>query len=410
MTIYSYSRLSTYKQCPLKFKYAYIDRVKSERRTIEAFMGSRFHEVMEHLYGRLAFERPDLDALKNLFNARWEREWGDDVVVIRNDRTAEDYRAIGLKAVEDYFRRHSPFEEGQVLGIEREIQMDLDGEGGHRMRCIIDRLMRRSDGAYEIHDYKTSSFLPTQQQVDEDSQLALYEIAVRRAWPDVKEVELVWHYVAFDAELRSRRSPERLEELSRATCETIDEVESAKEYPPRESSLCEWCDFRRICPLFAHLFRTEAFGLAGYESDDGQALVNSFAALDAQKHALAARIKGIESEQERIKARAVEVAEAEGVRRLFGDDHLLNIKDDLKVRYPKKGDLKRAEFEGRMRDMGIWESVTDVSWPALRQLAEREGWAAEGGIPVDLSDFIEVEPGKQVRLAKRKDRGGGDDT
>jgi len=404
MTIYSHSRLSAFEQCPLKFKYAYLDRVRSERRTVEAFLGSRFHEVMEHLYSRLAFERPDLDALKALFNSSWEREWNDKVEVMRADRTAEDYRAIGMKALEDYFRRHEPFDEGQVLGVEREIITDLDAGGRYRMRCIIDRLMRRADGGLEIHDYKTSAFLPTQQELDDDRQLALYEIAVRKAWPDAGDIDLVWHYVTFDTELRSRRTGEQLSTLAQSTIGLIDEIERTTEYPPRESALCEWCDYQRICPLFAHKFVTSEFGSADYESDDGQALVNSFAALDARKHELSSRIKEIEVEQERIKQRAVDVAGREGVRRLFGDDHVLNIRDDLKVRYPKKGELSRSDFELRMKELGLWERIADVSWSSMKALADEEGWTGEIGVPQPLRELVSVERAKQVRLAKRKDR------
>lgn len=406
MTVYSHSRLQAFEQCPLKYKLSYIDRIRSGRKTIEAFMGNRFHEAMEHLYGRLSFEKPDLDSLRRIFEGEWERKWSDEVVLVRTDRTADDYRAIGLKALENYFKRHEPFDEGQILGIERDVRADLDGTGRYRVRCIIDRLMRCDDGRIEIHDYKTSAFLPTQADVDGDRQLALYEIAVRQAWPDIEAVDLVWHYVSFDTELRSRRSSEQLEALAERTKSLIDEIETATDYPPKESSLCEWCDHITICPLFAHRFRTEGFGSRDYESDEGQALVNSFAALDAQRQELASRIKGIEAEQERIKGAAVSVAEREGVRRLFGDDHVLNIRDDLKVRYPKKDEIRRQDFEATMRRLGLWEAVSDVSWSSLKTLADHEGWASPGRMPDMLTELVEVEHTKQVRLSRRKDRKG----
>ena len=36
--------------------------------------------------------------------------------------------------------------------------------------------------------------------MDEDRQLALYQIGIQKMWNDVNRVELVWHYVAFDKE------------------------------------------------------------------------------------------------------------------------------------------------------------------------------------------------------------------
>lgn len=50
MPIYSHSRLSTFEQCPNKYKLHYIDKVETEaEQSIEAFLGSRAHETLEKL-------------------------------------------------------------------------------------------------------------------------------------------------------------------------------------------------------------------------------------------------------------------------------------------------------------------------------------------------------------------------
>ena len=53
MPTYSHSRLSTFEDCPLKYKYTYIDKLDRDRRdSVEAFMGGLVHETMEKpLYG-----------------------------------------------------------------------------------------------------------------------------------------------------------------------------------------------------------------------------------------------------------------------------------------------------------------------------------------------------------------------
>ena len=50
MKTYSHSRLSTFEQCPLKFKFQYIDKIEKAEESVEAFMGKRVHEVLEKLY------------------------------------------------------------------------------------------------------------------------------------------------------------------------------------------------------------------------------------------------------------------------------------------------------------------------------------------------------------------------
>ena len=57
MTTYSHSRLGTFQQCRYKYKLQYIDKIKVELESIEAFMGKRVHETLEKLYKDLKFQK-----------------------------------------------------------------------------------------------------------------------------------------------------------------------------------------------------------------------------------------------------------------------------------------------------------------------------------------------------------------
>ena len=50
MPIYSHSQLSTYEQCPLKYKLCYRDRIKRGIEGVEAFMGTVTHETLKKCY------------------------------------------------------------------------------------------------------------------------------------------------------------------------------------------------------------------------------------------------------------------------------------------------------------------------------------------------------------------------
>ena len=401
MTQYSHSRLSTFEQCRLKYKYQYIDKIRGEGTSIEAFMGSRFHEVMEKTYKERDFRTPTPDELKNYFNELWEKNWSENVFVTRKDRTAEDYRNIGLTAIENYYKRYAPFRDGRVLGIETKINAELD-EPGHQVMGYIDRLMEMEDGFFEIHDYKTSAHVPEQSKLDHDRQLALYEIAVREMWPnDVKKVDLVWHYVCFDKEMRSRRSGEALEELKESTISLIDEIESAREYPPHETNLCEWCDFCDICPLFAHEIKTSQLPPNKYLKDDGVKLVNTLADLDNRKKELKAELNAIDEEEDAVKEAAIALAQREGVMRFVGSDRQLTIKEEVEISYPDSRADEREEFEAALKELGIWEQVSGFVASTFRAMARRQWW--KEGVPTKVAAFVQLKPCKKVHLSRRKD-------
>ncbi|MBU4484728.1 PD-(D/E)XK nuclease family protein [bacterium] len=402
MPIYSHSRLGSFENCRLSYKFHYIDKIRGGKEGVEAFLGSRFHDTMEKLYAELKFKIATLDELKTFYNEEWAKNWNDDIIIVRTDRTQEDYKNIGLKCIEDYYKRHHPFEEGRVLGVEKRVVVDLDDVGKYRVQGFIDRLMETEDGHYEIHDYKTSNSIPDQAHLDSDRQLALYEMAVRQTWPkDVQVVDLVWHYVTFDKEMRSTRTRAELDELRQNTIALIDTVEAAEDYPPNESALCRWCDYQDICPLFAHKFKTDTLPANEYLKEEGVTLVNKYASLDAKKKELKTEIKQIDVEQDKIAEAAIARAAAEKVDRLYGSDKVLNIKDDIEVEYPKSGDDLRQQFEEQIDSAGLRDDLFDLSSYTIRKLAKDNKWYQN--LPAKLKEFIKVETFKKVSLSKRKD-------
>jgi RecB family exonuclease len=123
--------------------------------------------------------------------------------------------------------------------------LNLDGAGKYKMQGYVDRIACRGDGTYEIHDYKTSSHLPTQAEADEDRQLALYQIGLEGMWKDVEAVDLIWHYVRFDTDLVSRRTPDQLQSVREACIAVIDDIESRNSRSGKGWS--RWLD-RRTAP------------------------------------------------------------------------------------------------------------------------------------------------------------------
>ena len=249
MPEYSISQLNKFEECPRQYRFRYVDKIYRYEEGIEAFLGSRFHETMERLYRERAARILSLEEVLEYYEKIWAEKWHPDIVITAEGRTADDYRLLGRRFIEDYYKKHYPFDEGDVLGLEHYIRFKLDDAGRYKCKGIIDRLVIAPDGCFEVHDYKTSSKLPEQAELDEDRQLALYEIGVRRLWPEAKDVRLVWHMVAFDVEIRSTRTPEALAKLKAELGALIDRIEAEREFPPREGPLCDWCAYWDLCPV-----------------------------------------------------------------------------------------------------------------------------------------------------------------
>ena len=402
MTIYSHSRLETFENCPLMFKFAYIDNIKREQEGVEAFLGSRFHETMEKLYKDLKCKVYSLEELLNYYETKWDKEWTDSVIVTKKDRTAKDYKNIGKKCIEDYYKRYHPFDLGRVLGLERPIEVDLNGDGKYRLRGYIDRIVQRQDDSYEIHDYKTSGRLPDQKYFDEDRQLALYQIGIKNLWKDIDKVKLIWHYVVFDKEMSSTRTESHLEKLKKDIIALIDQIEDTKEFLPKESSLCEWCVYPDLCPKRKHLYKVAELPVNEYLKDSGVKLVNTYAELTAKKRVHKDKMDEIDAELDKVKEAVIKYAEKEKVEVIMGSDNKLKISEKQKVYCPPKDSPEREELENTLREVKKWNEVSDLSTSAIEKAINEERW--DKSIINKIKKFLKIEVKKSVSLSKLQDK------
>src|SRR5258705_8383413 len=115
------------------------------------------------------------------------------------------------------------------------------------MGCAV-RIALRPDGAVEIQACKPSARVRSQASVDEDRQLALYQIGVGARFGAHRPVRLVWRYLRQRRTLVSTRTPQQLAELAGQTRALIDRIRSETSFEARPSALCRRCGDREGRP------------------------------------------------------------------------------------------------------------------------------------------------------------------
>jgi len=252
MTIYSHSRLSCFEQCPYRFKLKYIDKIIPEiEQTIEAHLGKSVHEALEWLYTQVkSRSTPEIEKLIDKYSEIWIKNFKQNIEIVKKEFTEKDYFNKGIQFLVDYYLKHSPFEDN-TLEIEKQITLNLDKEGKYKIQGFIDRLtLNQKTGEYEIHDYKTAGSLPSKEKIENDRQLALYSLGIKEKFGYDKEVCLIWHYLNFNQKICSKRTNIQLEKLKQEVINLIKEIEETKEFPAKVSPLCNWCEYKNICPTF----------------------------------------------------------------------------------------------------------------------------------------------------------------
>jgi putative RecB family exonuclease len=250
MAIYSNSKIETFEQCRLKFKYRYIDKIVPEiAKGIEAHLGDMVHRTLEWLYiGVMKNAIPSVNDLISFYSEKWQEIYSPDMPIVNKTMTVKDYFNRGVEFLVNYYMKYHPFQDN-TIATEKKIEVDLDETGNKKLIGYIDRLahnLKRDE--IEIHDYKTSNTIMAKEKVENSRQLSIYSLAIKEMFGKEKNICMIWHFLAHDMKICLRKSNEELENLKKELIEIINLIEATKEFPPNKSQLCYWCEYMNICP------------------------------------------------------------------------------------------------------------------------------------------------------------------
>lgn len=386
MALYSHSRLSTFEQCPLKYRLHYIDKVKPDfETTIEAFMGSLVHDVLQKLYNDLKFQKMNsLPELLNFFNTLWNERFNENIDIVKKEYSPDNYKKMGEKFITDYYNSYKPFNESKTVGLETQYTAKLNEQ--HRIHIRIDRLAIK-EGVFEVHDYKTSNTLPTQEKIDNDRQLAVYSYGLKQMYPSANKIKLVWHYLAFNKEMVGERTDKQLQEMRNQILELIKGIELCTEFLPKKSALCDWCQYRSKCPNFKHLYHIEKSFL-----DDGALLADYYGKISTE-------ISEKEQELEKIRKNIIEFAEKNNIEIVYGQESKVSVKFYPKMSFPGKNDPEKEQFYTLIKNLGLWEKLAIVDVYELAKMINNQEIHSE--LLKLLDNYIKKDKRAVLRVGKR---------
>lgn len=234
----SYTQLDTYGRCPLQYKFTYIYKIPRRRRSALTF-GSNMHSTLEDFFALIQKKKPvDKKILFELFNRHWNRFGYETKLDEKN------YRKTGEKSLDVFYNRHKDMLHKPPLFLEKKIDLRV---GDYTLDVRIDRIDDLGNGAVEIIDYKTGK--PKDESFASESlQLSIYALACR----DVLKLEprqLSFYYINPNTKITTARSEEDYKKTKETIIETGTKIH-AEEFDPTPGRLCDWCDYRLLCPVW----------------------------------------------------------------------------------------------------------------------------------------------------------------
>ncbi len=389
MATYSNSKLSTYENCPYQYKLRYIDKVEVEiPTTIEMFLGDLVHRAMEKLYRDLQYQKMNSkEELLAFYEDLWEKEYTEDILIVKKIYSQENYRKMGRKFISDYYDSYHPFDDMTVIGLET-MDMLLLPDGNY-WNIRIDKLGFDSENNYYVCDYKTNSRMMLQQTADSDRQLAMYSVWVRDKFADARKVFLKWHMLAFNKEVVSARTGEQLDILQQGVMAKIRKIQEATEdndFPRITSGLCRYCVYQKICPSFSHLAELEAKSPDEYKKDRGRHLVDEYSEITKT-------LAELEKRKEELRQALIEFSMEKGNEMVGGTGYKVSIKEEEKVLMP--GD--REGLIDMLKKQGLYEKFSQLSYSAINSAYKNKE------LPQELAEKLETEKSFRLTLSRKEE-------
>lgn len=348
----SYSALETYKTCPLKFKYQEIDKIKAPK-SIEAIFGSSVHSALKQMFSRTPLY-PTLDEIVNFFTVKWQARLPDGQEKKPeeiDEETLKAYFEEGITLLKNFYKKNPPWNFNAVeLESRFEVQIeDTLNKKTHTLAGIIDRIDKSPENdVYEIIDYKTSKRMPPQNDLDKNLQLSIYNLGLIKRWPHLKQenIKLSLYFLKHNEKIETKRTIADLEDTKNEILEIIREIEAliseSKEFIPTPSPLCDWCGYRKICPMWRHLYQTN--DLTPITNDQIKDTIGEYFELSNQNKNNKKRI----GELQKI---VYEFMKQENLDRVFGEEgYLTKTTQEREIRDMKK--IKQI-----LEEMKKWDEV-----------------------------------------------------
>ncbi len=338
MAVYSFSQIQTYVQCPLSYKFKYVDKIRPEfEENLHLILWVTVHSALEYLYKKINnFHTPSLDEIEDYFLKDYKEKVQklDDA----DDEEVKEFETRWVVYLQHFYDKHYPFKDIKVVWTETQLYTDL--WDNIKFQWIIDRLDKQGD-SFIITDYKTNKKLPSQDEEYYREQLTLYALWVSQKYGKYFD-KVYWNleYLHFDYqdlwEIKKEDIQEVLEKYKNLTLEI--ETKKAEHwlwcedvFEPIESPLCRFCDYKEICPLFSHFYWKVTD--ADFSEDTIKAMIDDYINLNEQK-------KDIDDKMKKNKEILQSFAKRHNLKKLYGKWGLISLSNLVNYSIKDKDKLR----------------------------------------------------------------------
>ena len=261
---YSYSKLDSFNNCPLRFRFIYIDQIKKDDESIQAFFGKIIHSCLEWIYIQKIDNNVSyfsLDQIINKFKEYWDDRWHSKIRLFQfrhpkklSDFISQrkmDYYTLGINTLVSYYSEYGPYFKDSVFKVEERVDFKIKD---FNFISVIDRIDNQNLKDIKIIDYKTGKKHLNEKRMINNLQMGIYSLAAESIFPQIdrESITLSFFYTTNNKEVSIKASEINSEDLKNRIVQNINSIESSQKknnFVPKESNLCNWCYYWNECEI-----------------------------------------------------------------------------------------------------------------------------------------------------------------
>ena len=242
---YSYSKISTYRQCGFHYFLKYREKNFIDSSSVATEFGTAIHETEECI--AIAIQNNmtiDYISLKNKFiieSRKIAQKY--PIEFFNRDKSGRTYREkmylyleSAIYRLEKFMQQHQELE---IIGIEQKFDYDYDGV--HSFNGSIDRAFRnKNTGEILIQDIKSWSVPAQNSDLKAPLQFAVYMMAAEKLW-DIQLNKIKCEYDLPLCDLTQAATSDDIVSESKPVLDKLFKGIHDENFKPTVSALCHWC-------------------------------------------------------------------------------------------------------------------------------------------------------------------------
>ena len=270
LPVFSYSKMEVFKNCPLQYRYKYIEKKYSQDTSIALELGSLCHYVLEQK-GKMIVsgETVDYEKLNDiLMNGVTETDEKTKEELLGINQLKRKYFEVWHEADNasgaSYDEKiklfdkvlHEEMEDTDWKPTYFEKPFEFVWDNKVVLKGFIDRIDTKN-GQYRTVDYKTSKKVYEQSKLATSLQFGVYALAILNEF-GVLPIESEYRFILIDDKqyALTKGWENRLIKAMDKVFGDIEASEKKSVFVPKPSPLCHWCNFCQTNPE-ATIYRNE---------------------------------------------------------------------------------------------------------------------------------------------------------